>query len=233
MKVESQQSKFEFRRLLKLGPKSKGSTKEQKQLLTPLSSPSASSGSSSPAVSSGNSIIVPFAETHALEKKYGNFGKIIGDGAYGTVQMLTNQENGLVFAVKKFRSRHPVEAEKTYSKKITAEFTIGSMLHHGNIIETMDLVKERGRWYEVMEYAPFGLFESVATGMMTSAEIHCTFAQILEGTSYMHRMGFAHRDLKLENVVVNQHGIMKLIDFGCTTVYRYPSSDEILFSHGK
>jgi len=138
----------------------------------------------------------------------------------------------VTFAVKQFREKHSWESEKDYSKKVTAEFCIGSTLHHGNIIETMDIIQEGHRWYEVMEYAPYDLFAIVMTGKMTREEIACSFLQIVNGVSYLHSMGLAHRDLKLDNVVVSEHGIMKLIDFGSATVFRYPFEDDIVLASG-
>ncbi len=44
----------------------------------------------------------------------------------------------MVFAVKEFRPRHTHETEREYVKKLTAEYCMGSSLHHGNIIETLD-----------------------------------------------------------------------------------------------
>ncbi|KIW21339.1 hypothetical protein PV08_01919 [Exophiala spinifera] len=174
---------------------------------------------------------VPFADDHSLEAKYGKFGKVLGSGAGGSVRLL-KRSDGVVFAVKQFRDRHSWETEKDYSKKVTAEFCIGSTLHHGNIIETMDIIQENHRWYEIMEYAPYDLFAIVMTGKMSREEIACAFLQIVNGVSYLHSMGLAHRDLKLDNVVVSEHGIMKLIDFGSATVFRYPFENEIVLASG-
>jgi serine/threonine protein kinase len=176
---------------------------------------------------------VPFMDDHSLEAKYGKFGKVLGSGAGGSVRLLKRSSDGVTFAVKQFREKHSWESEKDYSKKVTAEFCIGSTLHHGNIIETMDIIQENHRWFEVMEYAPYDLFAIVMTGKMSREEIACSFLQIVNGVSYLHSMGLAHRDLKLDNVVVSEHGIMKLIDFGSATVFRYPFENDIVLASGK
>lgn len=175
---------------------------------------------------------VPFADDHGLNSKYGKLGRVLGSGAGGSVRLLKRNSDGVTFAVKQFRDRHSWESLKEYSKKVTAEFCIGSTLHHGNIIETLDIIQEGQHWYEVMEYAPFDLFAIVMTGKMTKEEIACSFKQILSGVAYLHGMGLAHRDLKLDNVVVNDRGIMKLIDFGSAVVFRYPFENDIVPASG-
>ncbi|TKX19780.1 serine/threonine-protein kinase-22 [Elsinoe australis] len=175
---------------------------------------------------------IPFADDHGLESKYGKFGRMLGSGAGGSVRLMKRTADGKTFAVKQFRNRHPYESEKEYNKKVTSEFCIGSTLHHGNIIETIDIVHEKGIWYEVMEYCPFDLFATVMTGKMGRDEVTCATLQILSGVMYLHSMGLAHRDLKLDNVVINEHGIMKIIDFGSAVVFRYPFENDIVLSTG-
>src|SRR5438105_12813098 len=82
---------------------------------------------------------VPFADDHGLQDKYGKFGKVLGSGAGGSVRLMKRSSDGVTFAVKEFRARHSYESEREYAKKVTAEFCIGSTLHHGNIIETLDI----------------------------------------------------------------------------------------------
>ncbi|KAF2121568.1 kinase domain-containing protein [Lophiotrema nucula] len=189
------------------------------------------SGTMTPPITHG-SISVPFADDHGLESRYGKFGKVLGSGAGGSVRLLKRSSDNVTFAVKQFRARHAYESERDYSKKVTAEFCIGSTLHHGNIIETMDLVNEKGSYYVVMEYAPYDLFAIVMTGKMSREEVACCTLQILNGVSYLHSMGLAHRDLKLDNVVVNEHGIMKIIDFGSAAVFRYPFENDLVLASG-
>lgn len=73
-----------------------------------------------------------------------------------------------------------------------------------------------------MEYAPFDLFSVVMSGKMCRPEIYCVFRQICNGVEYLHEMGLAHRDLKLDNCVMTPDNIVKLIDFGTATVFHYP-----------
>ncbi|KAI1919454.1 Nitrogen permease reactivator protein [Ophidiomyces ophidiicola] len=220
-------SMSELKRFFRMGAK-------QKRAESPASihkkSSSRSSSKADPFRSHGPS--VPFADDHGLQSKYGKLGRVLGSGAGGSVRLLKRNSDGVTFAVKQFRERYQWESEKDYAKKVTAEFCIGSTLHHGNIIETLDILHENSRWYEVMEFAPYDLFACVMTGKMTREEIACSFLQIVNGVTYLHSMGLAHRDLKLDNVVVNDRGIMKLIDFGSAFVFRYPFENNIVLASG-
>lgn len=190
-------------------------------------------GTRTPPSSRPNTQQLPFSDDHGLTSKYGKLGKVLGAGAGGSVRLMRRKEDNTVFAVKEFRARHSYETEKEYNKKVTAEFCVGSTLHHGNIIETLDILQEKGRWFEVMEYAPFDLFAIVMTGKMTKEEIRCCFLQILNGVTYLHSIGLAHRDLKLDNVVVSDKGIMKIIDFGSAHVFKYPFENDTVPAKGK
>ncbi|KDQ60728.1 hypothetical protein JAAARDRAFT_124971, partial [Jaapia argillacea MUCL 33604] len=160
-----------------------------------------------------------------LTKKYGKWGRVLGSGAGGTVRLIKSgpkQGYGATFAVKEFRPKRTNESEREYQKKVTAEFCVGVTLKHVNVIETVDIVSDHGHYYEVMEYAPYDLFSVVMSGKMVRPEIYCVFRQILDGVEYLHSLGLAHRDLKLDNCVMTTSNIVKLIDFGTATVFHYP-----------
>ncbi|KAK4976615.1 Nitrogen permease reactivator protein, partial [Elasticomyces elasticus] len=233
LKEKPHGSQSNFKRFFKFGGHSK--SKERSRATSPTSSLAGrhATGASTPPQQQQQQLSsVPFADDHGLQTKYGKFGKMLGSGAGGSVRLMKRTGDNVTFAVKQFRPRHPYESEKEYNKKVTAEFCIGSTLHHGNIIETIDIVHEKGNWYEVMEYAPYDLFAIVMSGKMSREEITCSTLQILSGVTYLHSMGLAHRDLKLDNVVVNEHGIMKIIDFGSAVVFRYPFENDIVLATG-
>ncbi|CAI4058357.1 hypothetical protein N7582_001087 [Saccharomyces uvarum] len=172
-----------------------------------------------------------------LLEKYGIPGRKLGEGASGSVSVV-ERTDGKLFACKMFRkpllnnegTNHSQLAN--YSKKVTTEFCIGSTLHHENIIETLDMLTEGDTYLLVMEFAPYDFFNLVMSNLMTQDEVNCYFKQLCHGVNYLHSMGLAHRDLKLDNCVVTNDGILKLIDFGSAVVFQYPYEDTIVKSHG-
>ena len=176
-------------------------------------------------------------ESSLLFKKYGKLGKELGSGAGGSVRLITRPSDSQTFAVKEFRPRRNTESLKDYTRKCTTEFCIGSTLKHPNIIKTIDILQENNRYYEIMEYAPIDFFSFVMSGKMTRADINCCTRQIIDGVSYLHSLGLAHRDLKLDNCVITLDGVLKIIDFGSAVIFRYPyeqvgSGKGIHYCHG-
>ncbi|GAV55203.1 hypothetical protein ZYGR_0AS05270 [Zygosaccharomyces rouxii] len=169
-----------------------------------------------------------------LAQKYGKLGSVLGSGAGGSVKVLYRPSDNAMFAVKEFRPRKQNESVRDYARKCTAEFCIGSTLLHPNIIETMDIFSDtkQDKYFEVMEYAPVDFFAVVMTGKMSRGEINCCLKQIVEGVKYLHSLGLAHRDLKLDNCVMTMDGILKLIDFGSAVVFRYPMETGVTPAHG-
>lgn len=167
-----------------------------------------------------------------FSKRYTRTGDQLGAGAGGSVSIVKRVVDKKQFAVKEFRAKYENEKKRDYIKKITGEYCIGTTLKHPNIIETVELVYENNRMLQVMEYCDFDLFAIVTSNKMTFQEICCCFKQILNGIEYLHSIGLAHRDLKLDNCVVDMNGIVKLIDFGAAVVFSYPLSNKLVTASG-
>lgn len=208
------------------------STKSTTSLKSLYNNPSNTSS-----VRSNSSSIINFqseALTHktSLSKYYGKPGKALGEGAGGAVKLVKRSADKRIFAVKEFRRKQNYETGREYSKKVTAEYCIGLTLKHPHIIETVDIIYENGKIFQIMEYCEFDLFAIVMSGKMSNQEIYCDFKQIMSAIKYMHDSGLAHRDLKLDNCVINSKGIVKIIDFGSAVVYQYPQNEKIIPAYG-
>lgn len=170
--------------------------------------------------------ILPQHQTSDLYKKYTQ-GKYLGSGASGSVNIVhLRTDPSKIYAVKKFRNKLPNESESDYKIKVDNEFKIGDILDHENLIKTYELIKDQTgvfshpEFYIIMDYCPYDFFNLVMSGLMDQNEINCYFKQIIEGVRHLHYMGLAHRDLKLDNCVVTDKGILKLIDFGSAVQFR-------------
>lgn len=177
-------------------------------------------------------VLTVLSPQQPFSKRYSKMGESLGAGAGGSVNLVTRLADKKTFAVKEFRAKYPNETKRDYAKKITGEYCIGLTLKHPNIIETVEICYENERILQVMEYCDFDLFAIVMSNKMSREEINCCFKQILSGINYIHSMGLAHRDLKLDNCVVDTRGIVKVIDFGSAVVFSYPFSKTLIESLG-
>ena len=154
-------------------------------------------------------------------------GKTLGKGATSTVKLMTRKGVAAVkggepriFAVKEFRKREAGEDQDEYDKKVKSEYSIAHALHHPNIVESIRLCTHAGRWNVVMEYCPQGeLFSLVQKGYLQLEDKLCLWKQLLRGVDYLHAHGVAHRDIKLENLLMTDGGVLKITDFGVSEVF--------------
>lgn len=152
----------------------------------------------------------------------GKRGKMIGKGATATVKLMTRKGGSAdeVYAVKEFRRKGQKEDEEEYIKKVKSEYCIAKSLNHPNVVQTVRLCTHSGRWNHVMEFCPQGeLFSLVQKRYLTFDDNLCLFKQLLCGVAYLHSHGIAHRDIKLENLLMTDDGHLKITDFGVSDVF--------------
>lgn len=152
----------------------------------------------------------------------GRRGKLIGKGATATVKLMI-RKGGLsdqVFAVKEFRKKGQNEDEDQYVKKVKSEYSIAKSCRHPNIVESVRLCTQNGRWNHVMEYCAQGeIFTLVQKRYLSLEDNLCLFKQLIRGVGYLHSHGIAHRDIKLENLLMTDDGHLKITDFGVSEVF--------------
>lgn len=163
-------------------------------------------------------------EEFVSASKFG-WRKECGKGSSATVKVMVKRGDkkgeGAKYAVKEFRKRSGRESEEEYVRKVKSEFTIAKSLRHPNIVETVRLCTQGGRWNHVMEFCSQGeLFSLVDRKYMKADDKVCIFKQVLRGVGYLHEQGIAHRDIKLENLLMTEDGYIKITDFGVSEVFR-------------
>jgi serine/threonine-protein kinase len=120
--------------------------------------------------------------------------------------------------------------EPEYVKMFLDEARLGAQLDHSNIVQTLELGEQNGRYYMVMEYlAGMSLAqlarrtqERVSGGYMPVDLVLGLAAQTCAGLTYAHRKAHAggkqlnlvHRDISPQNLVVSFDGVLKIVDFG-------------------
>ena len=153
----------------------------------------------------------------------GRRGRLLGKGSTATVTLMLQKgaSTDTVFAVKEFGKKGPHETEEEYVRKVKSEYTIAKSLKHPNIVESVRLCTHAGRWNHVMEYCSQGEIFTLVLKNHFGLEDHlCLFKQLLRGVAYLHSHGIAHRDIKLENLLMNSEGHLKITDFGVSEVFR-------------
>lgn len=158
-------------------------------------------------------------------KFLGRHGKHLGKGAASKVTLMMRKGYPEeLYAVKEFRGKSHRESQQDYENKIKSEFSIAKSLHHPNIVETFRLCTDHGRWNHVMEYCSEGdLFSLVSKGHLKGDDRKkdrmCLFKQLIQGVHYLHANGIAHRDIKLENLLITKDSKLKITDFGVSEVF--------------
>ena len=168
--------------------------------------------------------VCPLDDEFVSASKFGR-RKEIGKGASATVKIMLRRgdkrgDSTPQYAVKEFRKKSARETEEEYVRKVKSEYTIAKSLNHPNIVQTVRLCTSNGRWNHVMEYCQQGeLFSLVERKYFKAEDRNCIFKQVLRGVNYLHEHGIAHRDIKLENLLMTDDGYIKITDFGVSEVF--------------
>ncbi|RMZ80558.1 hypothetical protein DV737_g2934, partial [Chaetothyriales sp. CBS 132003] len=163
--------------------------------------------------------------------------KKCGSGASAAcvkIMVRKTDKHGPQFAVKEFRKHSANDSEAEFVAKVKSEYTIAKALSHANVVKTVRLATHHGRWNHVMEFCAQGdVFGLLEKKYLRNEDRFCIFKQILRGVAYLHDCGIAHRDIKLENCLMTDEGIIKLTDFGVSEIVKPYISPEVLAKDGE
>ncbi|KAG2761178.1 hypothetical protein PC116_g26124 [Phytophthora cactorum] len=146
-------------------------------------------------------------------------GELIGEGTFGKVYKGLNIATGELFALKEIEIHScPNSDQVTQMQKLGEEISLMNNLSHKHIVRYKGSHRSENHFYIFMEYVPGGSIASMLKQFDAFSEdlIRIFTRQIVQGVVYLHEMGIIHRDIKGANVLVNEQGVSKLADFGCS-----------------
>jgi protein-serine/threonine kinase len=123
-------------------------------------------------------------------------------------------------AIKLIR-RDSISPHPNRISKIYREIAILRTLSHPNIVRLHEMVETDRHIGIILEYASGGeLFDYILTHRYLKDPPACRlFAQLVSGVGYLHKKGIVHRDLKLENLLLDRNRNIIITDFGFANVF--------------
>ena len=143
---------------------------------------------------------------------YKRLDEALGEGNTATVHLAQRHPGSKLVAMK--ISKRSAKDNSPSNAAFVAEYKVARSLKHQNIVQTHELLIVDGRLAMVSDFVEECLFDRVQSKTLTPQEIKSCFKQIVAGVKYLHEQNLAHRDLKLENMLLDKDGTVKLIDFG-------------------
>ncbi|MCD4657398.1 MAG: protein kinase, partial [Planctomycetes bacterium] len=139
--------------------------------------------------------------------------KKIGEGSVGQVWLASHKKLSFEIAVKILNKKSTTN--KKLLKRFYFEGQLASRLNHPNIIHVYEIDKHGEIHFIVMQYVDGKtLSENNKSDDVTLKEQVSSILQTLDGLHYAHVRNIVHRDIKLENLMVDAQGVVKITDFG-------------------
>lgn len=156
----------------------------------------------------------------------------LGEGEFGKVKLGLHMEYGEEVAVKLIR-RGSVDNAVRFSK-IEREIEVLRHLRHPNIVRLYDVIETDKYIGIIIEYASGGeLFDHIlAHRYLREKDAAKLFAQLISGVSYLHAKKIVHRDLKLENLLLDRNRNVIITDFGFANKFEHKADDLMQTSCG-
>jgi serine/threonine protein kinase len=145
------------------------------------------------------------------------FKRTLGRGAEGVVKLALNMQTGEKKAIKIIKKGNIAEMSR-----VDIEIEVMVMLNHPAVVSVNEVLETESNMFLVMEYCAGGHLEDYIspTRPMSEAAARFYFSQLIGGLLYCHEKCVAHRDLRIENLMLDNRGNLKITDFGHAGIFQ-------------
>ena len=147
-------------------------------------------------------------------------GLKLGEGQFGTVRLGINRQTKEKVAIKILEKIKMTNFDD--KKRLEKEINILKKIHHPNIVKLFCVIETERQIFIIMEYIKGNeLFQYILMKKKLEEEEACYyFLQIINCIDYLNKLKISHRDLKAENIIIEQNTKeIRLIDFGLSNLY--------------
>lgn len=155
-------------------------------------------------------------EGQTLDSRY-RLVRELGQGGFGVVFEAEDLLLERAVAIKLLRpDRAYGEHGKRLRERFLHEAQAASRISHPHVVALHDVREHESGWYVVMELFAGGSLRGLLQerGALPVLDALSLARQAAEGLAAAHALGIVHRDVKPDNMLVNEHGELKLVDFG-------------------
>ena len=140
--------------------------------------------------------------------------KSIGEGGMANVYLANDTILDRKVAIKVLRG--DLSNDEKFIRRFKREALSVSNLSHPNIVEVYDVGEEDGNYYIVMEYIEGKTLKQLLQkrGALTLNEVIDIMTQLTDGLAHAHEAYIIHRDIKPQNIMIEDNGLVKITDFG-------------------
>ncbi|MCJ1420506.1 negative regulator of the PHO system [Xylographa parallela] len=146
----------------------------------------------------------------------------LGEGTYATVFKGRNRQTGELVALKEIH----LDSEEGTPSTAIREISLMKELKHENIVSLHDVIHTENKLMLVFEYMDKDLKKYMDSrgdrGQLDYITIKSFMYQLLQGIAFCHDNRVLHRDLKPQNLLINNKGQLKLADFGLARAFGIP-----------
>jgi serine/threonine protein kinase len=145
-------------------------------------------------------------------------GKVLGRGAFGKVSLTVHRLSEEMIAIKSINKEYLTDDSSR--QKVMKEVKILKRMRHTNIVQLLDTFETSKHIIFVMELCSGGdLLNYVRKRRKLTEDYAKTiFKQILDALHYCHKLNILHRDIKLDNIILDAEGVIKVGDFGVSKI---------------